>query len=100
MPDLTHFDLWVGWWGPALLILGAMFYLVIKPPGWLMMLVQTQVDHAEATKAQAVATSELAEAVKASMARDDFERQETLGVLRVVAEDLREMKQQLRTGGH
>lgn len=49
----------------------------------------------ESQQAQAVAITALTEALRTDRQRDDYERREVLGVLRVLAEDVRDLKREI-----
>lgn len=75
-------------WGPGLLIIGLLYGLVRRPPEWINGFVMAQQDIA-------VSLSGMAAAVKAASERDDYQQREVLGVMRVLAEDMREVKEKL-----
>ena len=74
---------------------------LIQQNGAVLVLVAIVIQYApraiEAQRAQASAMSELSAAVRQVAQRDDYERRETLGVLSVLSEDMREVKRQVRT---
>jgi hypothetical protein len=73
-------------WGPGILILVGIFVLVRRPPEFVGQFIKAQ-------EGQAVAMSQMAEAVKGVTAKDDYERREVLGVLQILSEDMREVRQ-------
>lgn len=73
---------------------------LIQQNGAVLLLVAIIIQYApraiEAQNSQAAAMSDLSASVRELTTRDDYQRREVLGVLQVLAEDVRDMKREMR----
>ncbi len=73
---------------------------LVQQNGAVLLLVALVVQYApraiDAQRGQAAAMTDLASAVRDLTAKDDYQRREMLGLLQVLAEDMRDVKRELR----
>ncbi len=76
---------------------------LVQQNGAVLLLVALVIQYApraiDAQRGQAVAMTDLASAVRDLTAKDDYQRREMLGLLQVLAQDVRDVKRELRSSG-